>query len=174
MTTTSKVSGRSCRLAKGLIMGLTALVLISLPATASQSNLASREYVDAEKVMDVMPAGGLTPIPVPPARPASAACQLHPVIGAGQASWYGSDFHGHRTASGERFDMKEMTAAHKTLPLGTRVYVENPRTHASLIVRINDRGPFVKGRIIDVSHSAAQALGFGQQGTAHVVLRLCT
>ena len=87
---------------------------------------------------------------------------------AGTASWYGEPFHGRPTSSGEIYDMHRMTAAHKTLPLGTHVKVTRIDTGDSLIVRINDRGPFVKNRIIDLSHAAARQLGFAQQGTAPV------
>lgn len=77
----------------------------------------------------------------------------------GIASWYGAEFHGKPTACGEPYDMFAMTAAHKTLPLGTHVKVTNPRNNRSVILRINDRGPFVPGRIIDLSCRAAQELG---------------
>ncbi len=77
----------------------------------------------------------------------------------GYASWYGRDFHGRATACGEPFDMYAMTAAHKILPIGTHVKVTDKRTGRSIIVRINDRGPFVAGRIIDLSYEAARAFG---------------
>jgi rare lipoprotein A len=77
----------------------------------------------------------------------------------GQASWYGPGFHGRRTASGEIFDTRAMTAAHRTLPFGTRVRVTNRKTGRSAVVRINDRGPYAHGRIIDLSHASARALG---------------
>lgn len=89
----------------------------------------------------------------------------------GIASWYGPGFHGRLTANGERFDMHELTAAHKTLPFGTRVLVHNPRTGKQVVVRINDRGPFIKGRVIDLSKAAAKALGFKSLGHDAVVLR---
>jgi len=77
----------------------------------------------------------------------------------GLASWYGSQFHGLETASGATFDMNAMTAAHRTLPLGTRVLVRNLRNDRSVVVEINDRGPYIDGRDIDLSYGAAQALG---------------
>lgn len=77
----------------------------------------------------------------------------------GLASWYGGQFHGRKTASGERFDSMDMTAAHKTLPFGTRVCVRSSVTGKSVVVRINDRGPFAPGRVIDLSKAAAQELG---------------
>ena len=89
----------------------------------------------------------------------------------GVASWYGPGFHGRLTANGERFDMNELTAAHKTLPFGTRVLVHNPRTGKQVVVRINDRGPFAKGRVIDLSKAAAAALGIKGRGHDAVVLR---
>jgi rare lipoprotein A len=78
----------------------------------------------------------------------------------GIASWYGKQFHGRTTASGEDFDMFELTAAHRQLPLGTCVRVTNLRNGKSVIVRVNDRGPYVEGRIMDLSYSAARMVGF--------------
>lgn len=90
----------------------------------------------------------------------------------GRASFYGGEFHGRRTASGERYDHREMTAAHRTLPFGTRVRVTNVENGKSVVVRITDRGPFRKGRVIDVSKRAARELGFVRQGTTEVELRV--
>lgn len=87
---------------------------------------------------------------------------------SGPASWYGGKFHGRRTANGERFDMNEMTAAHRSLPFGTRVRVTNERNGRSVVVRINDRGPFVDNRIIDLSRGAAAAVGMVRTGVAPV------
>ena len=89
----------------------------------------------------------------------------------GMASWYGSDFHGRPTSSGEPYDMYAMTAAHKTLPIPTWVEVTNLRNGRSVIVKVNDRGPFVDGRIIDMSYAAAQSLGMVRAGTAPVAVR---
>ncbi|MCP2085956.1 UNVERIFIED_ORG: rare lipoprotein A [Paraburkholderia sediminicola] len=86
----------------------------------------------------------------------------------GRASWYGRGFHGRRTANGERFDMHALTAAHRTLPLGSYVRVTNPATSRSVVVRINDRGPYAHGRIIDLSMAAAAALDMRHAGTARV------
>lgn len=90
----------------------------------------------------------------------------------GIASWYGKPFHGRATANGERFDMNDLTAAHKTLPLPSRVRVTNLENGRSLVLRVNDRGPFVNGRIIDVSRRGAQLLGFESKGTAPVRVTL--
>jgi rare lipoprotein A len=78
----------------------------------------------------------------------------------GMASWYGKQFHGRTTASGEDFDMFELTAAHRVLPLGTYVKVTNLRNGKSIVVRVNDRGPFIQGRIMDLSYGAARMLSF--------------
>jgi rare lipoprotein A len=88
----------------------------------------------------------------------------------GKASWYGPGFQGKRTASGERFDMNALTAAHRTLPFGTRVRVRNVQNGREVVVRINDRGPWIRDRIIDVSRAAAAALDLLQAGEAPVVL----
>ena len=90
----------------------------------------------------------------------------------GVASWYGGKFHGRRTASGEIFDMNRLTAAHPSLPFGTKVTVTNLRNGRAVTVRINDRGPFIKGRIIDVSRQAAQRLGFIGDGITDVGIRV--
>lgn len=90
----------------------------------------------------------------------------------GIASWYGPQFHGRPTANGERFDMNKVTAAHPTLPLPSRVRVTNLENGRSLVVRVNDRGPFARGRIIDLSRRSAQLLGFQGQGTTRVRVQL--
>jgi len=86
----------------------------------------------------------------------------------GIASWYGKDFHGKKTSNGEIYDMYAVTAAHKTLPLGTYVRVHNLENNRKIDVRINDRGPFVRGRIIDLSYTAAKDIGIVGPGTARV------
>lgn len=89
-------------------------------------------------------------------------------VQTGQASWYGRPFHGRTTSNGETYDMYRPTAAHKTLPFGTRVRVENLTNGKSTLVRINDRGPFVKGRIIDLSYGSAKKIGLVGPGVATV------
>ncbi|MFV9682641.1 septal ring lytic transglycosylase RlpA family protein [Pseudomonas sp. NY15367] len=86
----------------------------------------------------------------------------------GKASYYAQAHHGKRTASGERFDQNALTAAHRTLPFGTRVRVTNLNNERSVILRINDRGPFVRGRVIDVSHAAAVRLDMLRAGVVPV------
>jgi rare lipoprotein A len=86
----------------------------------------------------------------------------------GVASWYGTKFHGNSTANGERYDVYAMTAAHTTLPIPTYVRVTNLENGRQAVVRVNDRGPFAHGRIIDLSYAAATKLGFAHRGTARV------
>lgn len=94
------------------------------------------------------------------------------VFQTGVASWYGDDFHGKTTADGEIYDMRKLTAAHQELPFHTLVEVENLENGRRVLVRINDRGPFLKERIIDLSLKAAQRLGIEEKGTARVNLRV--
>jgi rare lipoprotein A len=86
----------------------------------------------------------------------------------GIASYYGSELHGRKTASGERFNQHHLTAAHRSAPFGTRYRVTNLSTQRSVVVRVNDRGPFVRGRIIDLSSSAAKAIGMHGRGVGRV------
>jgi rare lipoprotein A len=91
-------------------------------------------------------------------------------VETGMASWYGAAFHGHAAASGEVYDMEQLTAAHRTLPFGTRVRVRRLDNDRTVTVRVNDRGPFFGDRIIDLSYAAARELGMTAPGTAQVVL----
>jgi rare lipoprotein A len=107
--------------------------------------------------------------PGPPAVPAP------PRVGweeTGLASWYGHPYHGRRTSSGEVYDMHELTAAHRTLPLGTRLVVTHLHTGQAVEVRVNDRGPWVEGRILDLSYAAAQVLGGVGPGVIPVRIRV--
>jgi peptidoglycan lytic transglycosylase len=108
-------------------------------------------------------------------RAVMAPPSIPPVPGmeeVGMASWYGTAHHGRRTASGEVFDMHQLTAAHRTLPFGTRVLVTNRDTSQSTEVRVNDRGPFVEARILDVSYAAARLLGAVGPGVIPVRVRI--
>ena len=96
------------------------------------------------------------------------AIRNHPEVQIGIASYYGKEFHRKLTANGQRFNMYKVSAAHKTLPLGTRVKVTNLNNGKSIRLTINDRGPFKKGRILDLSYKAAQKLGFVNEGTTKV------
>ena len=95
-----------------------------------------------------------------------------PYYEVGIASWYGPGFQGNRTANGEIYDMNGISAAHKTLPFGTIVRVIDLETGRSVVVRINDRGPFIEGRIIDLSKGAAEKLGIVERGITRVGLRI--
>ena len=94
------------------------------------------------------------------------------LVEVGVASWYGAPYHNRRGSNGEIYDMHAMTAAHRTLPLGSIVRVTNPANETSVVVRITDRGPFIEGRIIDLSQAAAKQLGLIQKGTAEVRVEL--
>ncbi len=90
----------------------------------------------------------------------------------GMASWYGPGFHGNKTANGERYDMHKLTAAHRTLPLGSIAVVRSATTGKEVTVRINDRGPFAKGRVLDLSYAGAQTIGMVGHGTDQIELRV--
>lgn len=120
----------------------------------------------AEPIEPALPDHAVDITTIEPAAPSATP------IGPGVASYYGRRFHGRLTANGERFDMNAMTAAHKTLPFGSRVRVTNARNGKSVVVRINDRGPFVRGRHIDLSRAAAQEIGIIRTGHGNVELEL--
>lgn len=119
-------------------------------------------------ITEITPPVEIAPEPKPEPKPAPARDIRS--IGSGVASYYGKRFHGRLTANGERFNMNAMTAAHKTLPFGTKVRVTNKRNGKSVVVRINDRGPFIKGRHIDLSRGAATRIGLIATGHARVKL----
>jgi rare lipoprotein A len=97
---------------------------------------------------------------------------VRPAVQTGQASWYGEQHHGQKTASGETYDMRQLTAAHRTLPMGTRLLVTNLRNGRTVEVRVNDRGPVATGRIIDLSYAAAEELGALSEGVFPVRIRV--
>lgn len=111
--------------------------------------------------------GDAPPLKTIPGKPVLVAKRSRP---QGMASWYGPGFHGRQTASGERFNQYALTAAHRSLPFGTQVRVTNTYNGRSVVVRINDRGPHIRGRIIDLSKKAAQVLGVFSRGSAPVQL----
>jgi rare lipoprotein A len=152
-----------------LFAAFTAAGLVS--ATPLQADIPTNVVQTVEAAQD----------PVLPARPAAPAVVEEAVeaeapeaklIGEGQASYYGNELAGNRTASGERFNPRALTAAHRSLPLGSKVRVTNKTNGKSVIVRINDRGPFVKSRLIDVSYAAAQQISMIRSGHARVKLEL--
>ncbi len=153
---------------------------LALPASASTSALADDSEVFARNFTDMAtpmtgtaPAMGAVDVtaitaPVDEAPDADEG----KAIGSGVASYYGRKFNGRRTASGERFDMNQLTAAHRTLPFGSLVRVTNAANGKSVVVRINDRGPFHGNRVIDLSRSAATEIGLIARGSGKVDLSL--
>ena len=139
------------------------------------------QFMD-HQISAVQPAPASTPLvakalpvpsPVPPAAKAQAKHPLRAVMSTlGMASFYSNSFDGKRTANGETFDQKLMTACHKTLPFGTLVRVINVATGRSVVVRINDRGVLTPSRVIDLSHAAASELGMLESGVAKVRLEI--
>ena len=168
-------------MAKGALRSALFVAALVLPGTAGHSE--ERELTPVTDTHFQASFAEYAPLPAAPAPGPEVVdldtfdppVEVEPVttsLGSGVASYYGRRFHGRRTASGERFDMNAMTAAHKTLPFGSLVQVTNPRTGASVIVRINDRGPYAHGRTIDLSRAAAQQIGIIQRGHGSVELEL--
>ncbi len=111
-----------------------------------------------------------TAAPLIQAQPINAA-DISEFRQSGRASWYGKGFHGRRTANGERFNMHALTAAHRTLPLASYIRVTNQVSGKSVVVKINDRGPFIRGRVLDLSYAAAKMIGVARAGTARVKIQ---
>jgi rare lipoprotein A len=142
-------------------------------ATFAQINVAAAAFVPTSGMVDVTK---IDPADEPSTSEIGTDGGLEDsigrAIGGGVASYYGNELAGHRTASGERFNPGLLTAAHRTLPLGSHVRVTNPANGKSVVVRINDRGPFARGRVLDLSKSAAQQIGLVQRGSGRVELTL--
>ncbi len=115
---------------------------------------------------------GISGAPAGNAAPSVKVTPQHHWFQIGRASWYGRLFQGHATANGENFDMHGLTCAHRSLPMGSLVRVTNLSNQKTVVVRVNDRGPIRRSRVIDLSYAAAQYLGFGGGGTAPVRLEL--
>ncbi len=152
---------------------LTAVLALSLTQANSEPDVVplgnGLASVDAQSVARLAPARTAEADAIDP--PFDAA---ETAIAGGEASYYGSELAGNRTASGETFDPEQLTAAHRTLPLGSKVRVTNPRSGENVVVRINDRGPFHGNRVIDLSTAAARAIGLLTSGTGRVTLALLT
>ncbi len=123
-----------------------------------------------EPLVLIAPLDGIEPITPADAQASVPVTRQGKPLAQGMASWYGPGFHGRRTANGERYDMHALTAAHKTLPFGTKVRVRSVHTGKEVVVRINDRGPYKHSRIIDLSLGAISALGLRHRGVTEVVL----
>ena len=145
------------------------LVLSLLVAPAMEASPSGEEFI-----IETIPEAQLRSLPTPPqpvATQTSAPSRLIQVV-QGAASWYGPGFYGRTTASGERLRKGTLTAAHRTLPFGTKVRVTNLSNGRSVVVRINDRGPFRYHRVIDLAHGAAQELRMMQAGEVPVQLEI--
>jgi rare lipoprotein A len=154
------------------LLGLVPLAASS--AATPDAGAVGIEPATSAAIIELVPLQPTTDVTAPVSaieEPASSAPQ-ETVLGRGSASYYASKFNGRRTASGERFDNSDFTAAHRSLPFGSRVRVTNPANGRSVIVRVNDRGPFTRGRLIDVSRAAADELGMVARGHADVELAL--
>lgn len=160
------------------LRGLAFAAMLMLPASASAPALAESGAAGSFEAnfAAMKSAPAFTPSPsavdvtkiAPPVEDGSDGQE----IAGGVASFYSNAFAGHRTASGEAFDPGQLTAAHRTLPFGSHVRVTNPANGRSVVVRINDRGPFHSGRVIDLSRSAAEELGIVARGSGRVELAL--
>jgi rare lipoprotein A len=148
------------------------MIILSSCGTAKRFHKTDHTTADAASIKHNVDAGSsLTPASFSAkALIAPEDAQSVRLIEQGKASWYGPGFNGGLTADGETYNMNEMTAAHRTLPFNTLVIVQNIDNSKTAVVRINDRGPFVKNRIIDLSNKAAEKLGMIGTGTAHVKL----
>ena len=157
-----------------LIGGIAALgVSTAALAGAFANESASPDVVKlgaGKASVEAKPLSAYEPRPEPKPTATAAASESH--IGEGEASYYGSELAGNPTASGEVFDPQKLTAAHRTLPLGSKVRVTNPRNGKTVVVRINDRGPFHGNRVIDLSTAAARNIGLIRSGTGRVSLAL--
>ena len=131
-----------------LLISIACSFFDSIQPTAAWANTQKPYIIDDKTYQPIMSSDGFTQ--------------------KGLASWYGSDFHGRKTSNGEQYNMHSLTAAHKTLPLGTVLLVKNLDNGKDTLVRVNDRGPFADGRIIDLSYKAARTLGIVDDGTAKV------
>ncbi len=154
------------------------LAVLSLIATLGAGAASGPSSLEAAKVTqpqaNTVQASGQSPRTSNRPQAEAHKVNAHKATGyqVGTASWYGEQFQGKTTASGEPYDMRDFTAAHPSLPLGTLVRVTNLHNGHAVVVRINDRGPVVDGRIIDVSYNAARALGFSERGVQKVRLDL--
>lgn len=156
------------------LMGGTAVsaALAALLGLALVQENGSPDVVKLGKGMASVEAQPIAALSTQPAPATPAPSGSESPIAGGDASYYGNELAGNRTASGETFDPNQLTAAHRTLPLGSKVRVTNPRTGTSVIVRINDRGPYHGNRVIDLSTAAARTIGLIRSGTGQVRLAL--
>jgi rare lipoprotein A len=150
------------------ISGIAYCVVLSLLGLAAQSCAIIGQRNSPTSLPEALPAAK----PAPALNAVKPPSISSPTMQRGEASWYGPGFHGKKTASGDAFDQTELTAAHPSFPLGSRVKVTNLKNGKTAEVEIKDRGPFVQGRIIDVSKAAAEKLGMIGSGTVPVQVEL--
>ncbi|HEY0148829.1 MAG TPA: septal ring lytic transglycosylase RlpA family protein [Allosphingosinicella sp.] len=158
-------------LRKSATHSLAAVVLAALTASAPAKAINTASVPAVQSLADVVASLPEQTAPVfAPALPEPE--HRYEVIGEGVASYYGKELAGNRTASGERFNPSDLTAAHRSLPLGTKLRVTNKANGDAVIVRVNDRGPFIKSRLIDLSLGAAKEIGMVRTGTARVTVEI--
>jgi rare lipoprotein A len=157
-------------MSKPISLSLAAILLAGI-ASAASSPEAVNPPVNSKPEASV-PAAKSTAKTARTDRKAVVPSARKPKVQIGTASWYGKQFHGRLTANGETYDMFQFTAASRTLPMGTMVKVTNLRTGKWIVVKVNDRGPYVGNRIMDVSYGAAQMMGFRQRGLERVKLEV--
>ncbi|HEX8579504.1 MAG TPA: septal ring lytic transglycosylase RlpA family protein [Allosphingosinicella sp.] len=148
-----------------------AVALVGLTASAPANAVTTASTAPVQSLADIV--ADLPEQTAPVFVPEIGEPQTrYEVIGEGVASYYGKELAGNRTASGERFNPSDLTAAHRSLPLGTKLRVTNKSTGDAVIVRVNDRGPFIKSRLIDLSFGAAREIGMVRTGTARVTVEI--
>lgn len=177
-TTTSQVKNSSVwtKISQALAVGACGGFLFFNPAFAHDTLgfSAARPLTQSLCVTHTTAWSEILPSPfVPPVQGSFPPSQSSPeTVQTGVASWYGPRFHGKRTANGETYNQYALTAAHRTFPLGSQVFVTNLRTKQSVVVRINDRGPYIEDRIIDLSYAAAQSIRADKSGITPVRLEV--
>ena len=152
-----------------LAVAVAAVLFALRPAPPPDPVVLGKGEAGVRVVVDSVAQASPPVVEEPPAADASVEGET---IGDGQASYYAEELAGQPTASGEPFEPEALTAAHRTLPLGSRIRVTNLRNDESVIVRVNDRGPFAKRRVVDLSKAAAREIGMLKRGTARVRLEL--
>lgn len=166
------------RVLRAISLMAIAAIGIAGPAQADMTQAAAAEMSAAERLdtpkLDMLLADDALALPdaIDSDDASDDEVAIYEAVGSGEASFYGAELAGNRTANGERFDPGALTAAHRTLPMGSKLRVTNLGNGKSVIVRINDRGPFVKKRLIDVSRAAAEKISMVRAGKAMVKLEL--
>lgn len=167
--------GQNVRFVRAAYRMTLSAVCLTLAGCAG-NNVASRVDAQRDVAATEAPPSEPTAKPAPaPKRQAATPRIIDKSLSysaVGLASWYGADFHGRRTANGETYNMHSLTAAHRTLPLSSTVKVTNLANHRSLVLRVNDRGPYAGNRLIDLSAESAKLLGFYDRGLAKVKVEL--